>query len=168
MRFIPSTTILAALLATAPLAALAQDCSSVVCVFGDGACNRVCELEGHAEGGKCVQRDGCPAGDEICVCGAKKMKVRMAKKSKKRDVAVVDGDEVLARALEGVASVDEFVDAVFEKRDETAAAAAGVDKRSVCCSFPDPIGGLCCEAHCAQIGHLEGGQCSTDGVCVCG
>ncbi|EAQ86375.1 predicted protein [Chaetomium globosum CBS 148.51] len=154
MRFILST-LAAGLLATAPLA-LAQDCSSVVCVLGDGACNRVCEMEGHTEGGKCVPRDGCPAGSEICVCGAKKAK---------RAVVAADGDELLARALDGVATVDQFVDAVFEKRDGSEAA---VDKRSVCCSFPDPVGGLCCEAHCQQIGHLEGGQCTAQNVCVCG
>lgn len=139
----------------------AQDCSSVVCVFGDAACSRVCELQGKTAGGKCVQRDGCAPGDQICVCGAKKR-------------SIIDGDELFTKTLEGAGvSAEEFIDGVFEedvgnnegvdeKRDES------LTKRSVCCSFPDPAGGLCCESHCQLIGRREGGQCTADNVCVCG
>jgi hypothetical protein len=156
MRFTLST-LLATLLTTAPLLAAAQDCASVVCALGDWACRRTCELEGHPEGGKCVQRDGCPAGDQICVCGAKK-----------RDV--IDGDELLKKALEAAGtSVDAFVDGVFEPDDrDFVKRGEEVDKRSICCSLPGPAAGFCCEIHCSQIGHPEGGQCNKDGVCACG
>jgi hypothetical protein len=164
MRFLIST-ILAGLLATTPLALAQADCSSVVCELGDWACNRVCEMQGQTQGGRCVARDGCPAGSKICACGAKKMKARDVADRSVTD----DGDKLLERGLQGVTTVDKFIDAVFEKRDEPeAGAAAAVEKRSVCCSFPDPWGGLCCEAHCQQIGRREGGQCSSQNVCVCG
>ncbi|KAK3186716.1 hypothetical protein K4F52_004462 [Lecanicillium sp. MT-2017a] len=158
MKFTISA-IFATILAGASLAYAAEDCSSVVCIFGDSACSRVCELQGKLAGGKCVQRDGCAPGDQICVCGAKKREV-------------IDGDDLLKKTLESAGTtVDKFIDTVFaegdednkeEKRDDS------LDKRSVCCSFPDPAGGLCCEAHCQLIGRLEGGQCTANNVCVCG
>ncbi|KID83890.1 Defensin domain protein [Metarhizium guizhouense ARSEF 977] len=33
------------------------------------------------------------------------------------------------------------------------------ETRSICCSFPDPVGGLCCDDHCSKIGK-PGGQCT--------
>ncbi|KAE8153691.1 hypothetical protein BDV25DRAFT_136630 [Aspergillus avenaceus] len=120
---------------------------SISCsVGGDKVCNNVCVRQGNPNGGRCLPRDGCP-DDEICACYPQS----------KRSDAVIDGDEALRGVLEEYGVKGDLPE--LATRDE-------VEKRSICCSFPDPYGGLCCEDHCSYIGK-PGGQCSDKGVCTC-
>lgn len=145
MRF---TTIVTPLLASATLAS-AFCHNSISCMMGgDSTCNNVCVRQGNPNGGRCLPRDGCP-GYDICACYP----------NNKRSDEMIDADEPLREALKNMGIEEDTVEKL-EARD------ASLDKRSICCSFPDPWGGLCCEDHCSYIGK-PGGQCSDKGVCTC-
>lgn len=149
MRFING--VIAAFLATAPLAAYAQCDDSATCAISDWACDRLCEMRGHTKGGSCEPRDGCK-GQKVCAC---------YQGSKKRNDNTIDGDAY----VEETVSKEEFDDAV---ENEEPVVGRSLDKRSFCCSFLPPMAGLCCEKSCQEAGHPEGGQCSADNVCTCG
>ncbi|KAB8231342.1 hypothetical protein BDV23DRAFT_171622 [Aspergillus alliaceus] len=121
--------------------------SSISCaVGGDKVCNNVCVRQGNPNGGRCLPRDGCP-GDDICACYPQS----------KRSDEVIDGDDALRKVLDDYQVLGDFEN--IKARDD-------VEKRSICCNFPQPFGGLCCEDHCSYIGK-PGGQCSSEGVCKC-
>ncbi|EAW11924.1 Defensin domain protein [Aspergillus clavatus NRRL 1] len=143
MRFALFTPLLAAL----PLASALCHNSISCALGGDNVCNNVCVRQGNDNGGRCLPRDGCP-GYDICACYPRS----------KRSDEVIDGDAPLREVLKdmGVEDVVNKVDARDVK----------LDKRSICCSFPDPWGGFCCEDHCSYIGK-PGGQCSDKKVCTC-
>lgn len=116
---------------------------SISCTLGGFACHNTCVREVGRDG-HCVPNDQCK-GQQVCVCD----------RAGKRAEAI--------RIEERYAS---FLEDFITRRDT---ASHVLDQRSVCCSFPDPIGGLCCDDHCSKIGK-PGGQCVSGGkgtVCTC-
>ncbi|KAE8372111.1 hypothetical protein BDV26DRAFT_286228 [Aspergillus bertholletiae] len=126
--------------------------SSISCALGgNDVCNNVCVRQGNPNGGRCLPRDGCP-GDDICACYPKS----------KRSDEVIDGDATLHEILKEYGVEGDTPKAIKESLNSR----SEVEKRSICCSFPNPWGGLCCEDHCSYIGKA-GGQCSDKSVCTC-
>ena len=93
-----------------------------------------------------MPRDGCP-GNDICACYPKK-----------RSDELIDGEAGVREIMNDLT--------VGKELEKLKARDPSVDKRSICCSFPDPFGELCCEDHCDYI-EKPGGQCSDKGVCEC-
>ena len=158
-------TVAAPIILGASMASAAWCHDSVSCfVGGPDLCSTVCIRQGSPAGGACVDRTGCP-GNSLCAC-----------KSGKRDDEVFDGDAAILEYLQlfeefgNLEAVDETVaDDDSEAEVETDGGdleAREMEKRSICCSLPNPTGGLCCELHCAYIGK-PGGQCSGNNVCTC-
>lgn len=120
---------------------------SISCTLGGFACHNTCVRE-VGRGGHCVPNDQCP-GQDVCVCDR-------AKKRGEEDVQAIHVEERYAPALENFISTRDTEHNVLEQR-------------SICCSFPDPVGGLCCDDHCSKIGR-PGGQCVSGPkgtVCTC-
>ncbi|KIN03303.1 hypothetical protein OIDMADRAFT_120351 [Oidiodendron maius Zn] len=125
---------------------------SLSCTLGGFACNNLCVRE-VGRGGHCEPNDQCP-GNQICVCDP------ATKRSEQRQEKI-NGEAGFIAAFEKLIDTPDV-----ERREATDKA---IEARSICCSFPNPIGGLCCDDHCSKIGK-PGGQCTTnDGstVCVC-
>ncbi|EXU95891.1 hypothetical protein X797_011013 [Metarhizium robertsii] len=130
---------------------------SISCTLGGNACHNTCVRE-VGRGGHCEKNTECPQY-QICVCDRATKRSEMGQEK-------FNGEARFTAALEKFINTRDVERRATARNGETRSV---FETRSICCSFPDPVGGLCCDDHCSKIGK-PGGQCTEQKgtkVCVC-